>query len=142
MTAPGAVALIGGNGGPQALPGGLGDPFAWVRALLDTSVVIATDDPDALEGGISAASLAELRFDVLVARDDDERAPRALRLGVVESTFEPLAINAAAAREWVAWGPPSRPAAAGPADAPSTSRFAATANIHHVPLLTRNAADR
>ena len=56
-----------------------------MRVLLDTSVLIGTDDPGALEGAISTASLAELHFGVLVARDDDERARRALRLGVIES---------------------------------------------------------
>src|SRR4051794_29468468 len=71
-----------------------------MRALLDTSVLIGTNDPGALEGAISAASLAELHFGVLAAADDDERARRGLRLGVIESTFEPLPIDAAVAREW------------------------------------------
>jgi hypothetical protein len=61
-----------------------------VRALLDASVLIGADDPGELEGAISAASLAELHFGVLIATDDDERARRALRLGVIEATFEPL----------------------------------------------------
>src|SRR3954465_11199331 len=69
-----------------------------MRALLDTSVLIGADDPGELEGAMSAASLAELHFGVLIARDEDERALRALRLGVVESTFEPLPIDAAGAR--------------------------------------------
>jgi hypothetical protein len=37
-----------------------------VRALLDTSVLIGADDRGALEGAVSAASLAELHFGVLV----------------------------------------------------------------------------
>jgi toxin FitB len=57
-----------------------------VRALLDTSVLIADTGPDDLAGAISTASLAELHFGVLVARDEDERARRAQRLGVVEAT--------------------------------------------------------
>src|SRR3954453_3015540 len=71
-----------------------------MRALLDTSVLIGADDPGELEGAISAASLAELHFGVLIARDEDERARRAVRLGVIESTFEPLPLDAAVAREW------------------------------------------
>jgi toxin FitB len=59
-----------------------------MRALLDTSVLIGAEDPGALEGAISAASLAHLHLGVLVATDDDERARRALRLGVIESVFE------------------------------------------------------
>jgi predicted nucleic acid-binding protein len=45
-----------------------------MRALLDTSVLSGAEDPGDLEGAISAASLAELHFGVLVAADDDERA--------------------------------------------------------------------
>jgi len=45
-----------------------------VRALLDTSVIIGAEDPGDLEGAISAASLAELHFGVLVVADEDERA--------------------------------------------------------------------
>ena len=71
-----------------------------MRALLDTSVLIGAEELSDFEGAISAASLAELHFGVLVAADDDERARRALRLGVIESSFEPLAIDAAVAREW------------------------------------------
>jgi hypothetical protein len=44
-----------------------------VRALLDTSVLIGAASPGELEDAISAASLAELHFGVLVARDPDER---------------------------------------------------------------------
>jgi toxin FitB len=112
-----------------------------VRALLDTSVLIGTDDPGALEGAISAACLAELHFGVLVGTDEDERARRALRLGVVESTFEPLPIDAAVAREW------GRLAAAVRARGGQRRRraldlaIAATANVHSVPLLTLNASD-
>ena len=112
-----------------------------MRALLDTSVLIGADDPGALEGAISAACLAELHFGVLVAHDDDERARRGLRLGVIEATFEPLAIDAAIAREWgrlaaavlTRGGQPRRRALA--------LAIAATANIHNVPLLTFDTSD-
>jgi hypothetical protein len=56
-----------------------------VRALLDPSVLIGAEDAGDLECAISAASLAELHFGVLVAADEDERARRALRLGVISS---------------------------------------------------------
>jgi toxin FitB len=112
-----------------------------VRALLDTSVLIAAEGPEDLEGGISAASLAELHFGVLVAHDDDERAKRAQRLGVVEATFDPLPLDVAVAREW------GRLAAAVAARGAQPRRravdlvIAATANVHGVPLLTHNAKD-
>ena len=56
-----------------------------MRALLDTSVLIGNQSPGNLEGAISAASLAELHFGVLVAVDPDERGRRAQRLGVIDA---------------------------------------------------------
>ena len=112
-----------------------------MRALLDTSVLIGAESPGELEGAISAASLAELHFGVLVASADDERARRVERLGVVEATFDPLPVDAAAAREW------GRLAAALVARGGKPRRraldlvIAATANVHQVPLLTSNVAD-
>jgi toxin FitB len=109
--------------------------------VLDTSVLIGAEDPGDLEGAISAASLAELHFGLLVAPDEDERARRGLRLGVIESTFEPLPIDAAVAREWgrlaatvnIRGGQPRRRAL--------DLAIAATANAHRVALLTLNTAD-
>jgi toxin FitB len=112
-----------------------------VRAVIDTSVLIGAESPGDLEGAISVASLAELHFGVLVARDDDERARRAQRLGVVEATFDPLPIDAAVGREWgrlaavvaVRGGRPRRRAI--------DLAIAATANVHRVPVLTRDVKD-
>jgi toxin FitB len=112
-----------------------------MRALLDTSVLIGTDHPGELEGAISAASLAELHFGVLVARDDDERARRGLRLGVIESTFEPLPLDAAAAREWGRLAAAVRSRGGQPRRRALDLAIAATANVHRVPLLTHNADD-
>jgi toxin FitB len=112
-----------------------------VRVLLDTSVLIGADSPGELEGAISAASLAELHFGVLVARSEYERARRLQRLGVIEATFDPLPIDAPVAREWgrlaaavISRGGKPRRRAVGLA-------IAATANVHDVPLLTRNPKD-
>lgn len=112
-----------------------------MRAVLDTSVLIGAESPGELEGAISAASLAELHFGVLVAGSEDERARRSQRLGVIEATFDPLPVDAAVAREW------GRLAAAVVSRGGKPRRraldlvIAATANVHKVPLLTRNAKD-
>ena len=112
-----------------------------MRVLLDTSVLIAAESPGELEGAISAASLAELHFGVLVARGDDERARRSQRLGVMEATFDPLPVDAAVAREW------GRLAAAIVSRGGKPRRraldlvIAATANVNEVPLLTLNPKD-
>ena len=112
-----------------------------MRALPDTSVLIGASSPGELERAISAASLAELHFGVLVASSDDERARRSQRLGIVEATFDPLPVDAAVAREW------GRLAAAVVARGGKPRRravdlvIAATANVHQVPLLTWNVKD-
>ena len=111
------------------------------RVLLDTSVLIGSSEPADLEGAVSAASLAELHFGVLIAADPDERARRVLRLGVIEATFDPLPAAAAVAREW------GRLAAAvvGRGGQPRRRAMdlviAATANVHGVALLTTDTAD-
>jgi predicted nucleic acid-binding protein len=112
-----------------------------VRALLDTSVLIGAEKPGDLEGAISAASLAELHFGVGVAHEPDERARRGLRLGVIESTFEPLAIDAAVAREWGRLAAAVRARGGQPRRRALDLAIAATANVHKVPLLTHNSAD-
>src|ERR687887_190498 len=106
-----------------------------MRAVLDTSVLIGAHDPGDLEGAISAASLAELHFGVLVAAGDDERARWALRLGVIESTFEPLPIDAGVAREWGRLSAAVRNRGGQPRRRAVDLAIAATAKPHHVPPL-------
>lgn len=111
------------------------------RVLLDTSVLIAEALPDEVEAAISAASLAELHFGAAVARDPEEIARRAQRLGAIEATFDPLPLDATVAREW------GRLAAAVALRGGRLRRramdlaIAATANVHGVPLLTADVAD-
>src|SRR3954454_2746773 len=112
-----------------------------MRALLDTSVLIGAEGPGELEGAISAASLAELHFGVQVAQEENERARRGLRLGVIESTFDPLPIDAAVAREWGRLAAAVRNRGGRPRRRAMDLAIAATANVHSVPLLTHNSAD-
>jgi toxin FitB len=111
-----------------------------MRALIDTSVLIGDESPPNVEAAISVASIAELHFGVLVAVDADERARRTARLGVIESTFDPLPITDQIAREW------GRLSAAVSTRGGKRRRravdlvIAATANVHGVPLLTHISA--
>ena len=112
-----------------------------MRAVLDTSVLIAAESPGELVGAISAASLAELHFGVLVAGTDDERARRAQRLGVIEATFDPLPVDAAVAREWGRLAAAVVNRGGQPRRRALDLVIAATANVHDVPLMTNNASD-
>jgi predicted nucleic acid-binding protein len=68
-----------------------------LSALLDTSVVIATDERGDLDlpgtAAISVITLGELRAGVLRAADDRLRAARARRLAAVRATFAALAVD-------------------------------------------------
>jgi predicted nucleic acid-binding protein len=72
-----------------------------MRVLFDTSVLLGLDPgPVVGEVAISAVSLAELHFGVLVARTDATRAERLRRIAVIERTFDALPIDEVVAREY------------------------------------------
>lgn len=75
-----------------------------MRALLDTSFFVASESgrplgemPGVTETEVSVVTLAELTIGVLVAADSD-LAARVATLSAVESTWEPLPVNAEVAR--------------------------------------------
>ena len=111
------------------------------RLLLDTSVLIGAQDPGELEGAVSAASLAELYFGLLIAADPDERARRAQRLGAIEATFDPLPIDAPVAREWGRLAGAVAQRGGQPRRRAIDLAIAATANVHDVALLTADVGD-
>lgn len=117
------------------------------RALLDTSVVIDAGDDDTLrralpsESAISVATLAELHFGVLLGKTAAVRAERLRRLGAIESTFEPLPIDAAVARAYATVAHVVATSGRKPRRRVMGLWIAATALTHAVPLLTRNARD-
>lgn len=111
------------------------------RFLLDTSVLIGADAPEELEGAISAASLAELHFGALLAREPEERARRAQRLGAIEATFDPIPVDAAVAREWGRLAAAVAERGGQPWRRAVDLVIAATANVHGVALLTADTAD-
>jgi predicted nucleic acid-binding protein len=112
-----------------------------MRVLLDTSVLIGDEPPPDVQAAISAASLAELHFGVLVAAADDERALRIQRLGAIESTFDPLPVTTDVAREWGRLAAAVSNRGGQPRRRAIDLAIAATANVQGVPLLTHNPSD-
>lgn len=113
-----------------------------MRAVLDTSVVLAHDVAP-LEGelAISAATLAEMHFGVLVAPDAATRAERLRRLTLLQRRFDALPVDDAVAASYgilaaavvgVGRQPPSRV---------MDLLIAATAQVHGARLYTRNPDD-
>ncbi len=114
-----------------------------MRAILDTSVIIATDVAP-LEGelAISAATLAELHFGVLVTANTDIRAERLRRLSVLQRNFDALPVDEGVA---VSYGELAAAAVAARGRQPRVRvmdlLIAATAHAHSARLYTRNPAD-
>ncbi|TWH75074.1 hypothetical protein JD78_03625 [Modestobacter roseus] len=115
---------------------------AAVRGVLDTSVVIAGDvGPLPGELAVSAVTVAELHFGVLVTADPAVRAERLRRLSVLQRSFDALPVDDAVTASYgqlaavvVAAGRPPRARA-------MDLLIAATAHAHGARLYTRNPAD-
>jgi toxin FitB len=113
-----------------------------VKALLDTSVVVA-GDVGHLGGelSISAVSLAELHFGVLVARTAEIRAERLRRLGFLLRELEPLPVDSAVASSYGTLAAAVVAQGRQPRARPMDLLIAATAHAHGATLYTRNAGD-
>jgi hypothetical protein len=113
-----------------------------VRALLDTSFFVAKESGRPLgemdrvtETEVSVVTLAELTVGVLTASDDD-RPGRVGTLSAVESTWDPLPVDAEVAREF------ARIVAALRADGRRVpildALVAATAVVEQIPVVTQD----
>ncbi len=113
-----------------------------VRAILDTSVLIARDVPR-LEGelAISAVSLVELNFGVLVAKDNSVRAERLRRLTTLQRTFSALAVDDTVASSYGELAAAVVAAGRRPRSRSMDLLIAATAHAYGARLYTRNATD-
>ena len=113
-----------------------------MRAVLDTSVMIATDVPP-LEGelAISAAALAELNFGVLITADSAVRAERLRRLLEFQRRFTALPIDEAVATSYGRLAAATVAAGRQPRSRVMDLLIAATAHAHSARLYTRNRND-
>lgn len=113
-----------------------------MKAILDTSVLIATDVPP-LPGelAISAAALAELHFGVLVASDAAVRAHRLRRLSDFQRRFTALPIDEAVATSYGQLAAAVGAAGRRPRARTMDLLIAATAHAHSARLYTRDPTD-
>ena len=113
-----------------------------MRALLDTSFFVATESGRPLgemqgvtETEVSVVTLAELTVGVLMA-DDDDRSARVATLSAVESTWDPLPIDAEVARQFARIVASLR---AGGRRVPILDALvAATAIVEQIPVVTQD----
>lgn len=113
-----------------------------MKAILDTSVVLATA-VDPLDGdlAVSAITLAELHFGVLVAKEQRIRAERLRRLLKIQRKFDALPLDAAVAASYGKIAAAVVDAGRQPRARAMDLLIAATAHAHSARLYTRNATD-
>jgi predicted nucleic acid-binding protein len=112
------------------------------RAILDTSVVIS-DPVEAIPGdlAISAVTLAELNFGVLVSKSTEVRAERLRRLSLLQQRFDALPVDEAVSVSYGRLAAAVVDAGRQPRRRAMDLLIAATAHAHGARLYTRNAAD-
>lgn len=113
-----------------------------MRALLDTSIVIAAD-VGGMEGelAISSVTLAELHFGILVAKTAETRAERLRRLSVLQRQFDALPLDEAVAASYGQIAAAVVQAGRQPRARTMDLLIAATAHAHSARLYTRNPDD-
>lgn len=110
--------------------------------VLDTSIVVASDVvplPGAV--AISAITVAELQFGVLVARSPDVRAERLRRLTVLQRRFDALPVDEAVAVSYGQLAAAVVQTGRQPRRRSLDLLIAATAHAHGARLCTRNPDD-
>ncbi len=113
-----------------------------MRALLDTSFFVATESGRPLgemegvtETEVSVVTLAELTVGVLTA-NDDHRPARVATLSAVESTWDPLPVDAEVARQFARIVAALR--ARGRRAPVLDALVAATAVVEQIPVVTQD----
>jgi predicted nucleic acid-binding protein len=113
-----------------------------MMSIMDTSIVVASKVPY-MEGelAVSSATVAELSFGVLVAKDADTRARRLRRLAVLRDHIKALPIDDAVADSYGQMAAAVAAVGRQPRARTMDLLIAATAHAHNARLYTRNASD-
>lgn len=110
------------------------------RAILDTSIVIDRAGPFSEEVAISAVTLAELHWGVLIA-SAETRPERLRRLIEIERRFDPLPVDEAVADSYGRVAATVTAIGRQPRRRTMDLLIAATAHAHSARLYTRNPDD-
>lgn len=112
------------------------------RGVLDTSVLIANDiQPIPGVLAVSAISIAELQFGVLVAKSSEVRAHRLTRLSGIQRRFDPLPVDDAVADSYGRLAAKIVASGRKPQSRSMDLLVAATAHAHSAALYTHNGDD-
>ena len=111
-------------------------------SVLDTSVLISSGNTR-IEGdlGISAVSIAELEFGVLVTQDPEKRALRLARLSAILRNFDPLPVDSYVAASYGRLAALTQEAGRTTRARSMDLLIAATAHAHGARLITANVSD-
>ena len=113
-----------------------------MRAVLDTSVLLSNVvSPLPGELAVSAATMAELHFGVLVAENNRVRATRLRKLRALQRRFDPLPIDDAVAESYGELAAVVVYAGRQPRARVMDILIAATAHAHDAQLYTLNPKD-
>ena len=112
-----------------------------MRAVLDTSVLIAGDRPGAVEAAISVASLAELHFGALVTRILTNARAAYDGWGLSRRRWIRFRSMRRIGREWGRLSAAVAQRGGRPRRRTMDLAIAATANAHGVPLFTHDLTD-
>ena len=114
-----------------------------MRLILDTNVLIDGLVPTEIDTAtaISVATVAELRFGLLVARTPETRAARMRVLSRAESTFAALPVDDAVASSYALLATKTVAAGRQPRARAFDLLIASTAHAHGAALVTRNVRD-
>ncbi len=110
-------------------------------SILDTSVLIASEPYREGPVAVSAATLAELHFGVLVTKSADQRAARLRRLAFIERSFPVLPVDARVAHSYGVLAALIQGSGRSPRGRVMDLLIAATAHAHGARLVTRNPED-
>lgn len=113
------------------------------RAILDTSVVLGPSllEASAWQAAISIVTVAELRFGILVARDDAARAIRLRRFEQVIRSLDALPVDEAVAERYAEIAATVKHQGRQPRTRQFDLLIAATGAAHDATVLTHNPTD-